>query len=709
MKSIIKFLIYSYLALLSFSFLSGCLMGGTEKEIERAQYVAHDDPDTAIYKYRQIIARHPESPQTLEAHYRLGKLLLLEENSDQARQEFELAVELDESSIWGRGSLIEIIELENPEPQDAETLLLAISQENLPPDILDRLNFYLGDVYFTLERWNESLKSYRKSVTIRNEPGMHYTYLLKTGICEWRTGQLAHAEQSLSRALSLNPDSDYHIYQALAELHLTAARPDQALGYLYRGLTLDQDHQIRLRLQEVLASRLDDPALLIQMRENREGEAGFLVHFEKVRRDMTLGELEKALDHLRWMNNNFPLYRKSIMSIAEDVKARMDIITNRIGLLVPLSGNISSIGHSIFQGATLAVEDHRTQFPDIPVELVLRDTAGNPETAVSGYRELAEMEKVYAVVGPVRSESVEAIAGIASEYYLCTLTPGCPKSGIVSTSPYLFRLFPSPEREAYILARYLITTFEFQNFACIYPDIAYGKSALAGLEKALEEFNGAMVTARKYRPDTLTFRTLLGGMDEMDMEMILIPDEAERAAQVAGQIRYQEILEPFIIGTGGWEDQQLTTISGPHLENGYLAAEYPQLTGPRLKIVNRFKSRFGETPDSFAIRAYEAVFSILKAIRDGNRYREQLHVFLSNDSGFSGLGGISRFNEVGDYEPPVLIYAIQGGELIPWCLWENDQFVTGDALESSIDGEDVAPASTSEDSGVPGVTSGDGV
>ena len=68
----------------------------------------------------------------------------------------------------------------------------------------------------------------------------------------------------------------------------------------------------------------------------------------------------------------------------------------KIGLLVPLTGKNSEIGHSIIKSTQLAVN----KINNISIEIIPRDTESNPQGALNAARELAKLG-VKIIIGPV--------------------------------------------------------------------------------------------------------------------------------------------------------------------------------------------------------------------------------------------------------------------------------------------------------------------
>src|SRR2546428_12825719 len=79
----------------------------------------------------------------------------------------------------------------------------------------------------------------------------------------------------------------------------------------------------------------------------------------------------------------------------------------KIGVLTPLSPpGDASAGQFIVRGAKMAADDVNARGGVLggrKIELVTEDDSGTPEKGVAGFRKLATLDQVVAVVGPVLS------------------------------------------------------------------------------------------------------------------------------------------------------------------------------------------------------------------------------------------------------------------------------------------------------------------
>ncbi|MCD4654150.1 hypothetical protein K8T06_09455, partial [bacterium] len=98
----------------------------------------------------------------------------------------------------------------------------------------------------------------------------------------------------------------------------------------------------------------------------------------------------------------------------------------------------------------------------------------------------------------------------------------------------------------------------------------------------------------------------------------------------------------------------------------YFISEYPFAHGTRQEVCNRYSAQFGEKPDAFSMRTYEAVYLVISAVESGVRFRPQLKHWLMSNTGVKGLDGQAWFNLDGNYEPSMTVYRIHGKKYLPW-------------------------------------------
>ena len=123
----------------------------------------------------------------------------------------------------------------------------------------------------------------------------------------------------------------------------------------------------------------------------------------------------------------------------------------QIGVLLPVTGAASSSGESARVAMDIALEDLEpyliaTEKP-LDVELVIKDTGTNPDSALAKLKELNAAGIRY-VIGPYTSANAEAVLQYASDIGIILLSPSSVASTLAIPGDNLYRLLPSDRSQA---------------------------------------------------------------------------------------------------------------------------------------------------------------------------------------------------------------------------------------------------------------------
>ncbi len=187
----------------------------------------------------------------------------------------------------------------------------------------------------------------------------------------------------------------------------------------------------------------------------------------------------------------------------------------KIGQLSWLSGALALYGQQQTRGFELGLEyasggqqdeEGRWIIAGRPVEVLARDTEGNPEKGVQLARELIEKEGVELLQGPVGSGVAAALTTVALENKMILMVD--PAASAFTTgayfNPYVFRTARTNFDDTLVIAKYLVENVG-ENFAHIGIDNAFGQGSGVALKFSVEKFGGQVV-ADIYAPaDTTDF------------------------------------------------------------------------------------------------------------------------------------------------------------------------------------------------------------
>ncbi|MBN1296204.1 penicillin-binding protein activator, partial [bacterium] len=690
-----------------FTFLAGCLNPSRSIPVNQTVSIESDRPQDAQRIYTAVIQSDPSSPEAVEANYRLGLIMLRSGTRITAADHFANAANSTLQSPWKIAAQIELIGLsirdslsliDTVDTVDTvvqlEQCIHLLSSDPEPPHLpLYRARYHIARAAFASADWTRVLSfTGQHSESLDPFETGHLAFI--TGIAFARTGNIEPAIHTLE---SLVHSDHPHRFAAMSELVALDAQRGRPVDAILRVLTEPlflTDPRILESSMHLLASDIPD-ATLQQLREQiGSGFGGLLIRFEIVDRLQRSGKIDEATDFLNNLKRAYPTYTREIEDKIADIDAMSRVFPEKIGILVPVSGPLSAIGQSVYRGAQQAIFDYQAAGGSIPFTLLLRDTGPAGPAIVEAFDNLAIDERVLAVVGPIRSQETLALMDRCTELGVPLITPGCPDDSIIGYSPWAFRLFPSPDVELAQAIRFAVRDYGMTRWVCLYPDIDYGRQAARVLETVIREEHAELLATIAYSDDLTGIQVLLSRLDSLEPDVILIPDNAERASVIAGQIRYREILTPTIAGIGAWDDPRLLTIAGTTLEGSFFVSSYPATHGARRNIGERYAVRFGENADAFSLRAYEAVYLIIQAVDSGIRFRPHLRDRWVSESDVLGLDGSARFTAQGDYRPPITVYRIRGSHVEPWRTLPVDRYA-----DVMLQGDGSGPGNAGEGDG----------
>src|SRR5437879_8834860 len=110
----------------------------------------------------------------------------------------------------------------------------------------------------------------------------------------------------------------------------------------------------------------------------------------------------------------------------------------RIGALLPLSGALSPYGTDVLNGIRIAFDEATEAIPQLAVGLVVKDTEGAAQVLTSELDDLLNEYQPIAVIGPLLSREVKAVAAAADAYEVVFITPTATLADVQLLGQYLF-------------------------------------------------------------------------------------------------------------------------------------------------------------------------------------------------------------------------------------------------------------------------------
>jgi len=193
---------------------------------------------------------------------------------------------------------------------------------------------------------------------------------------------------------------------------------------------------------------------------------------------------------------------KTATALMKELKSRLRVDRFLLGCILPLSGPYSSFGNRTLAGIELALHQFNAQ-PDVhPIELLIKDSKGDPGEATRAVESLTLTEGVIGIIGPMITSEAAATEAQMLKVPIITLTQ---KPDITRLGDYVFRDFLTLSLQVKAISDYAVSELGLKRFAILYPDERYGISFMNSFWDELTAHNAEVVGIESYSPDQTDF------------------------------------------------------------------------------------------------------------------------------------------------------------------------------------------------------------
>jgi branched-chain amino acid transport system substrate-binding protein len=305
----------------------------------------------------------------------------------------------------------------------------------------------------------------------------------------------------------------------------------------------------------------------------------------------------------------------------------------KIGMILPLSGRLASVGNAMRNAALMAQSDSNA--PDMFLDFY--DSQSNDNGAAQAASS-ALSKGSNLILGPLRGSSIATVSSIANGYGVNVVSfsndmtqaqPGAYVMGVApsSTIPRLFQYAASQGKS---------------RIAVLAPNEVYGLTAARIADQTAYQYGVQVVDSRFYDPSSQgaesrgdTVKSFAGSFGSYDA--ILIPDGGLRLREIVSLLHFHKVNPQTTkyMGTRLWDDPSLTNEAA--LNNGWFAST-PDAQWKSFST--QYKRQFGQEPPRPAALAYDAVRMAATLGANGYGFDQSA---LTQPAGFAGIEGTFRF------------------------------------------------------------------
>jgi ABC-type branched-subunit amino acid transport system substrate-binding protein/predicted negative regulator of RcsB-dependent stress response len=565
-----------------------------------------------------------------------------------------------------------------------------------------------GEIDFRLERYTEAVSWFQQVVNrfpIRPEGDVARLWLLR---CYLKLERFNDAVETGRSLITYLPEKFQRVEaaQLVGDAQGAQEKYAKAVRWYVKAYALAGEEKKSGLAKKVdgAVDNLGRTEVLELLAEYPVGYPSLQLQTRIVMLDMESGQLVMAQQQLQALIEKQPLhpFAETWREMVERVEEWLKVDMTTIGCVLPLSGRYQAYGDKVLRGLMMAAQDVKAPGGgDHEIQLVIKDSGGVSDLAVTAVRDLVVNYKVAAIIGPLSRVAAEAAAAEAEKLWvpIITLTQ---KEGVSELGNYVFRSFLSNEQQTKALVEYAVLGLGYQRFAILYPNDGYGTRLVHLFWDELDRLGAEVRGVERYEPSQTDFadqiKKLVGlyyprpeseladesgqqgeipvakseeaaekSLEEeplpiLDFEAIFIPDSYGKVGLIAPQLAYYDVTGVKLLGTNLWNSPELVEMAAPYLQGAvFVDGFFPESRLPLTRqFVRRYVDTFGDQPGYPEAQAYDTLRLLADGLNQpGVTSRPQLRNALLGIRELTGVAGTASVSPEGEVNKPPFLITIQ--------------------------------------------------
>jgi branched-chain amino acid transport system substrate-binding protein len=358
----------------------------------------------------------------------------------------------------------------------------------------------------------------------------------------------------------------------------------------------------------------------------------------------------------------------------------------KIGVMAPLSGDLSALGLGIQHSVELAVKQANDSkaIPGWTLQVVSKDDEGKPDVGKNAATALASDADVAGVVGNLNSSVAQSTQPVLATSKIVQVSPANTNPTLTQGAAFLtapkrtydtyFRTCTTDAVQGPFAARYLFEKAGIKKVATIHDKKAYGQGLVQAFTTEFKKLGGDVVGAETINPDDSNYQAVISKVKPKGPQAVYYGGEYPQAGPLSQQMKAAGLSVPLMGGDGIF-DPKFVQLGGASAQGDLatsVGAPTEQLPAGKTFLADYDKAGFKEPAAAYGAYSYDAANAIINALKvslkgatDVTSARQGTIDALGKVS-FNGVTGKVAFDKYGDSTTRVLtVYKVTGGKWVP--------------------------------------------
>ncbi len=330
--------------------------------------------------------------------------------------------------------------------------------------------------------------------------------------------------------------------------------------------------------------------------------------------------------------------------------------TIKIGAIFAITGGASNLGAPEEKTAKMLVDKINEEggINGQQVELIIKDSAGQSENAISFAKQLIEEEKVVAIIGPTTSGETMAIKDICEEAKTPLISCAAAEAIVDPQAHYVFK---TPQKDSFVVKWIYENMVEngITEIGVLASLSGFGQAGLGQLETYAEEYGITIVAQESYDTDATDLTAALTKLQASGAQAI-VNWSIEPAQSIVAKNLMQLDMGIPLYQSHGFGNIKYVEAAGEAAEGiifpcgRLLIAEELSDDDPQKELLmaykNDYEAMYDEDVSTFGGHAYDALLILKTAIEAcGSTDRDDIANAIENITDLAGTAGVFNMSD----------------------------------------------------------------
>lgn len=327
----------------------------------------------------------------------------------------------------------------------------------------------------------------------------------------------------------------------------------------------------------------------------------------------------------------------------------------RIGAIFSVTGPAANLGAPEARSAEMLAERINAEGGLLGkrIKLIVKDSAGSPEKAVSFCKQLIEEENVLAIIGPSTSGETLQIKAICEEAGMILISCAAAETIV---NPVARHVFKTPQKDSQAATWIFKTMVQLglHKVGVVVDNTGFGQAGRAQLEALAPTHGIQIVAAEVYDKGATDLTDILTKLKGAGVEAVINWSIVPAQSIVARNLRQLGLKIP-LFQSHGFGNLKYVEMAGPAAEGilfpggQLLVADVLPEGHPQKALLldyrKAYETRFKEDASAFGGYAWDALAIVAAAVRKAESTdRAKVRDAIEGLKGFVGASGVFNFS-----------------------------------------------------------------